>query len=126
MIATATTIGLSGVQAAQKRVENSANNIANIHSSYTREGGQTIDKPFTPRQVDQVSLRSGGVNVLSREVEPATLQVADASGGTKALPNVNLEQELVNLKLATYDFKANLKSIVAEDENIRTMLDIFA
>lgn len=126
MIASATHIGLTGLQAASRRLENSASNVANIHSTSSLVNGQRVDQPFTPRRIDQVSLESGGVRTVSREVEPATVAVADAEGGVTEFPNVNLEQEVIDQQFARYDFKANLKSIEAEDENIQALLDILA
>ncbi len=125
MIASATYIGLSGLQAASKRLENSANNIANIHSTSSIVNGKRINAPFTPQRIDQVSLENGGVSTVSREVEPATIQVADATGELTEYPNINLEQEIVEQQIASYDYKANLRSIKTADENIQYLLDIF-
>lgn len=123
---------LSGLAAAGKRLEVSASNIANQYSTRKQINGQTINEPYTPQKVQQVSLQNGGVQTVVTDVSPTTTGVyspehpdADANG-TLQLPNVSLEDELVEQKMATYDYKANLKTIKVADEMQKSLLDILS
>ncbi len=127
MLSSALNTAVSGLRAAEVRLANSANNVANIQTT-GRAPGQT----FQPLQVVQSSEAAGGVSTSLQAVNPATVPVfdpgnaaADAEGITQ-YPNVNLEQELVNQKIATYDFKANLKVIEKTDEMTKDLLNILA
>lgn len=133
MISSTGSIAASGLQAASKRLANSANNIANQQSTFSQVNGETVAEAFRPSDIVQISNEpTGGVRTELRERDPATVPVydptngaADAEGITQ-YPNVNTEQELIDQKFASYDFKANLKSFKAEDENLRAVLDIIA
>ena len=94
-------VALSGIQAAQTRLANSANNIANA----------STDK-FQPQKVELSPLQGGGVK--AELIEPK-----DAQG-------VVLEQEVVETIAAGYDFKANLKVLKTQNELDKTLLDIKA
>lgn len=127
MLSTALNTAVSGLRASEVRLANSANNVANIQST-GRAPGQT----FEPSQVAQSSLAAGGVSTRLQAVDPATVPVfdpgnaaADAEGITQ-YPNVDLEEEVVNQQIATYDFKANLKVIEKTDEMMEDLLNILA
>ncbi len=126
MISSATSIAVSGLQAASKRLSNSANNIANQSSTLSQVNGETVAEPFHPSDVLQTSLSSGGVQTELRERQPATVAVADGNGGVTQVPNVNTEEEVIAQQFASYDFKANLKVIEAQNETIQSVLDIIA
>lgn len=121
MIESATNIALSGLQAATKRIENSAHNIAN-----------QATPNFRPNDVVQTSQPQGGVETELRPRDPATTPVyqpenpAADSNGVVQLPNISQEEELVTQKMATYDAKAELKVIQAENETIQEVLNIIA
>ena len=112
---------LSGLAAANKRIAVSASNIANQFS-----------KDYVPKRVDQVSLSAGAIQSLVRDVEPATVTIFDPSDpdaapdGSVQFPNVDLANELVNQMIASYDFKANLKSIKVADNIQKSLLDVFS
>lgn len=123
---------MTGLYAASKRLENSANNVANMGSTTSRINGETVNTPFKPQQVTQTSLSMGGVRADLRPVEPSSMSrydptnvAADAEGITE-YPNVDLEEEIVNQQLASYDYKANLKSIEAYKEMTDELTDILA
>jgi flagellar basal-body rod protein FlgC len=123
---------LSGLNAASKRLETSANNVANQFSTTSLVDGVTVNKPYQPQRVVQTSLSGGGVMARTQSVEPGTVQVndpdnvaADAQGITQ-YPNVNLEDEVINQITAKYDFKANLHTIKAGDSMIKNLLDIIS
>jgi flagellar basal-body rod protein FlgC len=123
---------LSGLAAAGKRLEVTANNITNQFTTLTKVDGETINKPYTPQRADQVSVAGGGVEVKVSDVNPASKKIfdptnpaADANGATD-YPNIDLEEQLVKQQLASYDFKANLKTIKVQNEFYKNLLDIIS
>ena len=122
---------LSGLAAASKRVEVSANNLANQSSTSSVVDGILTDRPYVPQTVDQVSLSTGGTQAIVRDVSPAstarfepTNADADTSGVVN-VPNVDTATELVKMKIASYDYKANLKVLKINDDMQKNLLDIF-
>ena len=101
---------LSGLNAASARIGNSANNIVN---------SRTPDYKAT--DAVQRSADNGGVIVDIRERTPSQVETANGK-----LPNVSLEQEVVNTVTAANDFKANLQLIKAQKEMDKSLLDIQA
>jgi len=110
---------LSGLNAASNRIAASADNIANQFS-----------KNYTPKAITQVSLGNGGIQSQVRNVEPPTTTIFNPSDpdanadGSVQLPNVDVANELVNITVASYDFKANLKTIKVADNMQKYLLDI--
>lgn len=123
---------LSGLAAAGKRLEVSAANVANQHSTRKKVDGQTVNEPYTPQRVQQVSLQNGGVQAVVSDISPATTTVYDPDhpdtgpDGVLKLPNVSVEEELVGQKIASYDYKANLKTIKVAEDMQKNLLDILA
>jgi len=121
---------ISGLNAASKRLENSANNLANQFSTTTILNGQTSDTPYVPTDVQQVSLQTGGVATVTTPRSDATTPAYDPNNpqadanGIVNYPNVDTAQELVATQIASYDYKANLKSIKAADDLQKKLLDI--
>jgi flagellar basal-body rod protein FlgC len=126
-------IALSGMNAAQARLGNSANNVANAQSTSSSVNGQRIDSPYQPKDVVQAAIEpTGGVETSLRTRDPATVPVyapdnvsADEDGVVE-FPNVNLEEEVVQQQIASYDFKASTKVIQVQDEMLESLLDIKA
>jgi flagellar hook-associated protein FlgK len=102
MMASISSIGSSGLQAAQLRLDASANNVANMNT------------PNYRRQVvaQEATANSAGVS--------ATVQREPQASG------VALEQEAVEQMSATYAFKANLQTIKAQDQMMGALLDVKA
>jgi flagellar hook-associated protein FlgK len=101
-MATISSIGSSGLQAAQLRLDASANNVANMNT------------PNYRRQVvaQEEAADSAGVR--------ATVQRQQEAEG------VALEKEAVEQMSATYAFKANLQTIKTQDEMMGSLLDVKA
>lgn len=125
-------VALSGLSAASLRVGVASNNIANLQSTSSLRNGQRTDEPYTPQEVVQTSDENGGVRASVRDVEqPSISQLdpsnpsADASGVVK-FPNVDLAEQLTNMIVGGYDFRANLKVFKANDELTKSLLDIVA
>lgn len=94
---------LSGLQAASKKAEVAASNVANADSI-----------GYTPKDVETVSNQAGGVNVTVLERTPAFSPLyspdspfADAEGIVYA-PAVNIDEELLATKTAEMSYKANI------------------
>jgi len=121
---------LSGLAAAGRKVEVSAQNLANQSSTATQIGGVTTNKAYIPQDVVQISLGTGGVRTEIRDVgnpvvkyyEPENPQAKD--GGFVDYPNVDQAQEMVKMQIASYDYKANLKSITIADKMAQNLLDM--
>ncbi len=101
---------LSGLNAATSRIANSANNIANA---------RTPD--FKATDAVQRSLNDGGVIVDIRERQPSQVETADGK-----MPNVSLEQEVVNSVVAQNDYLANIRVLKVQKELDKSLLDIQA
>lgn len=101
-MASISSIGSSGLQAAQLRLDASANNVANMNTpGYRRE------VVAQEEVAESVGVRA----TVQRE--------QDAKG-------VALEQEAVEQMSATYAFKANLQTIKTQDEMMGSLLDVKA
>jgi len=93
-------IAQSGMQAAQLRLNASANNVANAQT----EG-------FRRDQVQQQAQAGGGVTARIDKVPQ---------------PGTDLAQDLVEQKSATYAFKANVQMIRSADDMMGRLLDMRA
>lgn len=101
-MASISSIGSSGLQAAQLRLDASANNVANMNTQgYRREV-----------VAQEAAADSAGVRATVQREQDA-----------KA---VALEQEAVEQMSATYAFKANLQTIKTQDEMMGSLLDVKA
>ena len=108
-------VAVSGLEAAQVRLKTAAENIAN---------SQTPD--YKAKEVAQSTQPDGSVKTEVVTRDPATVTESDGKGGTQVLPNTSPEEELVNIQIATYTFKANLKILKTVDDLQDSLLDINA
>ena len=100
-MASLSSIGSSGLQAAQLRLDASANNVANANTPGYRQA-----------LAQQAVADSAGVRAtVERE--------ANEKG-------VALEQEAVEQMSATYAFKASLQTIKTQDQMLGSLLDVKA
>jgi flagellar basal-body rod protein FlgC len=131
------TIALSGMNAATRRLEVSASNVANVASTGAlpnADGTVPSGAPtaYAPLQVVQTANADGGTQTTVTTVTPSTTAVADPQApfanrnGLVAAPNVDLAQELINQMMASYSFAANAKVLTADDRMTKTLLDIKA
>lgn len=128
-------IGLSGLQAAQDRFRNSADNVANIRSNAapsvdgptTDENGDPLFQPT--RTIDQ-SVAGGGVQSTQQLVDPSSVQQFDPDApnadedGFVNRANVELDREVADQIAAQRQFEANLATIRTADELAQSTLDI--
>jgi flagellar hook-associated protein FlgK len=97
----ATTTGLSGMRAAQLRLDSHAHNVANVQT------------PDFKRQVTTQTARpdSGGVDA----------QIALDTGASE--PFARLADDLVGQRMSLYSFAANLRTVQTEERMLGTLLD---
>jgi flagellar hook protein FlgE len=97
----ATAIGLSGMRAAQIKLDSHAHNVANV---------QTPD--FKRQVTTQTALpKTGGVDAQTAR-EPGVLAPFDRLAG-----------DLVSQRMSLYSFAANLRTVQTEDHMLGTLLD---
>jgi flagellar basal-body rod protein FlgC len=107
-------IALSGLNASTVRLQASANNIANMRSSGAAPGASG-PAAYTPLEVQQTSLASGGVQAALAPSARDALLSYDPSApcanaeGYVATPDIDLADEMVQLITARYSFAANLQ-----------------
>ncbi len=97
----AVAIGLSGMRAAQLKLDSHAHNVANVQT------------PDFRRQVTVQTARpdSGGVDTqIGRETEVSA-------------PFDRLAEDLVGQRVSLYSFAANLRAVQTEDRMLGTLLD---
>ena len=100
-MASLSSIGNSGLQAAQLRLDASAHNVANMNTPGFRR--QVVEQTEAP-----------GSNGVQASVQ------RDGQVGSA------LEKDVVEQMSATYAFKANLQTIKAQDEMMGSLLDVKA
>lgn len=130
------TIALSGMNAAARRLYVSASNVANVSST----GALPVDgavpsgapQAYAPLQVVQTEGAGGGTQTSVTSVTPSTVAASDPSApfanqdGLVAAPNVDLAQEMVSQLVAKYSFVANAKVMAADDRVAKTLIDTLA
>jgi flagellar basal-body rod protein FlgC len=131
------TIALSGMNAAARRLEVSASNIANAASTGAlpnADGTVPAGAPtaYAPLEVIQTASAGGGTETAVTTIKPSTTAVSDPQApfanqnGLVAAPNVDLSRELVGQMIASYSFAANAKVMAADNRMTKTLLDIKA
>ncbi len=126
---------VSGLQAASRRFENSANNVANLRSVAAPkvEGPATDDQGnplFRPGRTLDISAPTGGVQSTRALVDPSAVQQYDPTApdadadGLVNRPNVDLVQETADRIAGQRQFEANLATVRAADEMLKATLDI--
>ncbi len=112
---------LTGLSAASKSIEAGANNIANISSagSLTPESN---NQPYNTQIVTKQANKAGGVSANITTKNPAFIPAyspdspfADENGNI-GVPNTDLAEEAIKIKLAELSYKANLSVIKTATE----------
>jgi flagellar basal-body rod protein FlgC len=123
---------LSGLDAARKRLEVSAANVANVDSEGAlpdASGEAGAPQAYTPLRVAQEPLASGGTVATTEPVEPAIARryAPDASyadrKGMVASPNVDLVGEAINQLTASRAYEANARVLKVGLDLEREALD---
>lgn len=120
MIGSIVSTAMSGMRAAEARMQASAENIANLNSTVrTQQVGAMTREVYSPTRVQQTSMATGGVQVNRQQTAPTTQRSSDPE-----MSNTDLAGEVVEQQVATYGFKANLKVLEAADKMTQSLLDI--
>lgn len=130
-------IALSGMNAAARRLNVSASNVANVRTSGALpEADGTVPagapEAYEPLQIVQSDTAGGGTQTTITPVKPATVTTFDPEAsfanqdGLVATPNVDLSTELANQLVAKYSFAANAEVMKADDKMTQTLIDTVA
>jgi flagellar basal-body rod protein FlgC len=107
---------LSALGAFFRKVDVTANNIANLNTNN-----------FKKSRVDIEEACPSGVKVsISRVNTPGDSLPLSEINQNQETSNVNLAEELVTLITTEHAVSANIKTITAEDEMQKTLIDIVA
>ncbi len=109
---------LSGLQAYARKVENNANNVANVNSS-----GFKKSRVLLAEQPPQ------GVRAFVEQVDTPGAEVAEqTSRGTEMVEssNVDLGEEIPDMIRSVHGYTANLKTLQAADAMLQGLLDVKA
>ncbi len=131
------TIAVSGMNAAARRLEVSASNVANVTSTGAlpnADGAVPAGAPraYAPLELVQTASAGGGTQTAVTTVTPSTTAISDPqapfanANGLVAAPNVDLAQEMISQLIASYSFAANATVIKADDRMTGALLDITA
>ena len=123
---------LSGLAAATKRLEASANNIANANSNGSIPASDAAQQrdAYQPVRVEQSSAPDGGTTTSNRYVSPPYIPVFDThsafanSDGLVAAPNVDIASEYTEQISALQSVEANLKSVQSISDLVKKLYDL--
>ena len=123
---------LTGLAAATRRLEASANNIANANAygSLPASDAATQRDAYQPVRVEQSSAPDGGTSTSDRYVRPPYIPVFDTSSafsnsdGLAAAPNVDIASEIIEQLEAKQSFEANLKSVQSISDLVKKLYDL--
>lgn len=135
MSSSISTIALSGMNAAARRLEVSASNVANAGSTGAlpnADGALPAGAPraYAPLELVQTESAGGGTQTSLTTITPSTTAVSDPQApfanqnGLVAAPNVDLSQELIGQMIASYSFTANATMMKAVDRMSKSLLNI--
>ena len=131
------TIALSGMNAAARRLQVSASNVANIETTGalpSADGTVPAGTPqaYAPLRLVQTESAGGGTQTTVATVTPSTIAISDPQAsfanedGEVAAPNVDISQEMVDQMIASYSFAANAAVMKADDGMTKTLIDTMA
>lgn len=121
---------LTGLFAASKRVEASANNVANASSAGSLDPAHPR-QPYQALTTVQTANESGGTSATNIPKKPGFVNAYAPDSpfaneeGLVGAPNVDLTEEAVNLKIAEITYKANASVIRTASEMSDELLNMF-
>ncbi|MBV8921404.1 flagellar basal body rod protein FlgC [Bradyrhizobium sp.] len=137
-MSTISAIALSGMNAAVRRLEVSASNVANAESTGalpSANGTVPADVPqaYAPLRLIAAESPGGpGVQTSVSTVAPPTVAISDPQApfanpdGEVAAPNVDISREMIEQVIASYSFAANAAVMKADDGMAKTLIDTMA
>jgi flagellar basal-body rod protein FlgC len=128
-------IAVSGMTAAERRLEVSASNVANaLSSGPLPDASAAIKASYPPayiaQRVDQVEAPGGGTIAIVGSENPGAVPVYDPSApyangqGLVATPNVDFANEAIQQLMAKISFQSNAFVVRTYDQMMKTLLDI--
>lgn len=130
-MADALSIALTGLMAQKTRLDATASNIANADTEGALPTPQApATTVYKPLQVGFSTQAEGGVTATVTANEQGFSPVSNPGSpyanaeGLVAAPNVDLNQEMVNLIEARLAFKGNIQTVKAADKMMGDLLDI--
>ena len=120
-------IALTGLNSASLKLFASASNIANMRSS-----GSLTDEShpaYEAQTTQSTATVSGGVHTEIVTKDPATTVAFDPSDyyadetGMVSVPYINIEEELVTMKMAEMAYKANAQTIRTAGKMFDALID---
>ena len=126
---------VSGMNAATRRLEVSASNVANARSTgaLPDSNGKLpagAPKAYDPLELVQSDVAGGGTQTTITKASQGTSASYEPSApfankdGLVAAPNVDLAQEMISQLVAKYSFAANARVLKASDEMSRIVVDM--
>ena len=131
----ASTIAVSGLNAASLRLLVASINIANSQSDGPLPGvpnPENFPAAYTPLRVNQSDVVGGGTSATVSAVSPATVPAFDPTApfanndGFVASPNVDLANEMIQLLIARSNYAANAQVIRVDAQMSAALLNITA
>jgi flagellar basal-body rod protein FlgC len=130
-------IAISGMNAATRRLEVSASNVANVGSTGTLPAADgTVpagaQQAYAPLRVNQTAMANGGTQTTVTTASPSYVAMSDPlspfanQDGPVAAPDVDLSQEIVDQAITSYSLTANTLALKADDRMTKTLLDAMA
>jgi flagellar basal-body rod protein FlgC len=130
-------IAVSGMNAASRSLEVSADNVANVFTTGAlpaANGTVAAGAPqaYQPLRLNQTASAGGGTQTSVTTAAPSYVATSDPQApfankdGLVAAPNVDLSQELINQMIASYSFTANVAALKAGNQMTKTLLDTTA
>ncbi|HEX5211383.1 MAG TPA: flagellar basal body rod C-terminal domain-containing protein [Pseudolabrys sp.] len=131
----ASTIAVSGMNAAALRLQISASNVANVRSSGPLPDSASAGSyppAYNARTVNQTAMPDGTTFATIVPVLPGTVQSWDPGAayantqGMVATPNVDLANEAVQQMMASVTYAANAAVVRADNQMTSALYDVFA
>lgn len=133
-------ISASALKAERTRMEITASNLANIHTTRTEEGGPYRKKDVVFTAVDVTDTKGFG-KMLSEKIEGVKVEeISESSKGFERVhdpghpdadtegyvtyPNVNLVEEMTDMTAATRAYEANINVVNTTKEMFLKALEI--
>ena len=121
---------VSGMNAATRRLEVSASNVANARSTGALPDANGKLPAGAPLELVQSDVAGGGTQTTITKASQGTSASYEPSApfankdGLVAAPNVDLAQEMISQLVAKYSFAANARVLKASDEMSRIVVDM--
>ncbi|MCB9979694.1 MAG: flagellar biosynthesis protein FlgC [Rhodospirillales bacterium] len=124
-------IALSGLMASSRQADTAAQNIANVGTSGALSPETPGPAPYNARLTTQTALAGGGVRAETAIRSPGFVPAYDPGSpfsnkdGYIGVPNVDLGEEIITLKMAELTYKANVKTLEAVQNMSEELLNAF-